>query len=68
MVPPEILGVVMFLAAAAGMLLLAFGGRDFALLAAVIAGFGIGAEIDLMAFPTSRHFGLQRHGVAYGGI
>jgi MFS family permease len=64
----ELLGVILFLVAAGGMLLLAFGGKDFALVAAVIAGFGIGAEIDIMAFLTGKYFGLRRYGVAYGSI
>ncbi|MDP3736439.1 MAG: MFS transporter [Hyphomonadaceae bacterium] len=64
----EHLGAVLFLFCAAGMLLLAFGGREFALLAAIVAGFGVGAEIDLMAFLVGKHFGLQRYGAVYGGI
>jgi MFS family permease len=36
------------------------------ILGAVLCGMGIGAEVDLMAFFTSRYFGLRAYGKIYG--
>lgn len=56
-----------FLASAAGIGLLAVnptGGTAF--LAAVLVGLSIGAEIDLLAYLTTRYFGLRNFGAVYG--
>jgi len=56
-----------FLLSAAGFALLAFGdGAPSMFAAACLLGLSIGAEIDLLAFLSSRYFGLRRFGTAYG--
>lgn len=56
-----------FLASALGMVLLAGGATGApAYLAAVCVGLSIGAEIDLLAYLTSRYFGLASFGQLYG--
>ncbi len=39
-----------------------------AVVAAVLLGLGIGAEGDIMAYLTSRYFGIAHYGVVYGCI
>lgn len=59
--------LLFFLASAAGIGLLAVnptGGTAF--LAAVLVGLSIGAEIDLLAYLTTRYFGLLNFGAVYG--
>ena len=59
--------LLFFLASAAGIAILAAGGSGaWAFLAAVFVGFSIGAELDLMAFLTTRYFGLKHFGAVYG--
>jgi MFS family permease len=36
------------------------------MVATVLVGLSIGAEIDLLAYLASRYFGLQRFGLNYG--
>lgn len=56
-----------FLLSSAGFAIFAAGAIDTpAYLAAVLIGFSIGAEIDLLAFLTGRYFGLLNFGVIYG--
>ena len=59
---------VIFVIAAGGCLLLAYGGAEHARLAAFLIGFALGAEVDLMAFMVSRYFGLRHYGFLYGTI
>jgi MFS family permease len=47
-------------------LLLAGSAGKIALLAAFLVGLGMGAEGDIIAFLTSRYFGLRAMGIAYG--
>lgn len=59
--------LLFFLASAAGIGLLAVnpsGGTAF--LAAILVGLSIGAEIDLLAYLTTRYFGLRNFGAVYG--
>lgn len=49
--------VPLFLAAGAGCFLLLWGGATVAPLTALLIGIGFGAEIDLMAYLSSRYFG-----------
>jgi len=50
-----------------GIAILASGAGGFApFLGAIACGLGIGAEIDLMAFFTSRYFGLRDYAKLYG--
>jgi MFS family permease len=39
-----------------------------AMLAAVLLGIGIGAEVDIMAFLLGRYFGLSHYGAVYGTL
>src|SRR5436305_1955353 len=58
---------IIFGCAAAGMGLLRLAtSQDFAFLAAFAIGLGLGAETDIMAYLTSRYFGLRSFGVIYG--
>ena len=59
--------LVFFLMSAAGIGILAAGSSGpGAFLAAVCVGLSIGAELDLMAFLTTRYFGLKHFGTVYG--
>jgi MFS family permease len=51
----------------AGILLLGFGhGDTLPFAGAFLIGIGVGGEIDLIAFLTSRYFGLRSFGALYG--
>lgn len=60
--------VPLFLVAALGCLLLLWAGPGAAALTAVLIGVGFGAEIDLMAYLTSRYFGARKFGTHYSVI
>jgi MFS family permease len=60
------IGAITFAGAALGTLIFATGGVDFILLTVILVGFAIGAEIDLIAFLTSRYFGMKNYGAIYG--
>ena len=61
------LGLVCFLLSAIGMAMFASDVTGFSVyIAAVLVGFSIGAEIDLLAFMTSRYFGLKNFGEIFG--
>ena len=50
-----------------GIALLASGaGGGVPLVGAVLCGLGVGAEVDLMAFFTSRYFGIRDYAKIYG--
>ena len=53
---------------ASGCALLADAGVVVAPLAAFLIGFALGAEVDLLAFLTSRYFGLRHYGFLYATI
>lgn len=56
-----------FVLSAIGIGILATGVTDYRVyIAAVLIGFSIGAEIDLLAFMTGRYFGLKHFGRIYG--
>lgn len=57
--------VPLFLAAAAGCLLLLWAGPGAAALTALLIGIGFGAEIDLIGYLSSRYFGPRAFGVLY---
>ena len=42
--------------------------ESMALLAAVLIGLAAGAELDLLAYLTSRYFGVRHYGAVFGGI
>ena len=66
--PAYAITALLFLAAAAGLLILGLGGLRFAVPGALITGFAIGAEVDLIAFLVARHFSPLAYGKAYGAI
>ena len=60
---------VIFGCAAAGMGLLRIAGsQGIAFVAAFCIGLGLGAEVDVMAYLTSRYFGLRSFGAIYGFV
>jgi MFS family permease len=59
--------VVFFIIPMVGIALLASGAAGgVPLLGAVLCGLGVGAEVDLMAFFTSRYFGMREYAKIYG--
>jgi len=51
----------------ASVLMLGFDGSMMtAFFIAGVIGLGIGAEVDVVAYLTSRYFGLRRYGVLFG--
>ena len=59
--------MLLFSGVAVGISLLWSGvGGSFPLLAAFLVGLGMGAEADIIAYLTSRYFGLRSFGVIYG--
>lgn len=55
----------LFLLTAFGVLLLAWGGPEFAPVTALLLGLSFGAEADLIAFFCGHHFGLRNYGFLY---
>jgi MFS family permease len=63
----SLVAICFFIVPMCGIALLASGATGFVpILGAVLCGMGIGAEVDLMAFFTSRYFGLKAYGKIYG--
>ncbi len=54
-----------FVLTAGGCALLAASGASQAPIAAFLIGFALGAEVDLLAYLTSRYFGLRYYGFLY---
>ena len=66
----SLVGAGAFILPALGSILLLFGG-DAALpqaAAAVLIGLTLGAEVDVIVYLTTRHFGLKHFGALYGGL
>jgi predicted MFS family arabinose efflux permease len=64
------IGGMVFLLPVLSALLLLFG-RDFAAtpaLVAILLGFTLGAEVDVIVYLTTRFFGLKNFGALYGGL
>jgi MFS family permease len=60
---------VLFAAVAIGIALLGLGHAIWSVCtAAVLVGLGIGAEVDIVAYLTSRYFGLRFYGAIFGWI
>lgn len=56
-------------AVVASLLLLAWGGDSTTqMLAAIFLGLTLGAEVDVVAYLASRHFGLRNFGSLYGAL
>ncbi|MCK9543608.1 MAG: MFS transporter, partial [Novosphingobium sp.] len=64
---PLVSGVAFAIPLFGCLLMLGFDGTmTLALIGAAIIGLGMGAEVDVVAFMTSRYFGLKRYGVLFG--
>jgi predicted MFS family arabinose efflux permease len=63
-----LIGTILFAVSALGCLLLASGGHDGLRAVAAVIAFGLagGAEVHLLAFLTSRYFGMRAYGQIYG--
>jgi MFS family permease len=63
-------GAAIFLLPVAGCLLLITGGSGWATtaVAAALIGLTLGAEVDVLVYLTTRHFGLKNFGALYGGM
>jgi MFS family permease len=60
---------LLFAAVAIGIAFLGLGHAIWsACIAAVLVGLGIGAEVDIIAYLTSRYFGLRSYGAIFGWI
>jgi MFS family permease len=60
---------LLFSAVAVGIGCLTLGhGISSALVAALLVGLGIGAEVDIIAYLTSRYFGLRSYGAIFGSM
>lgn len=58
-----------FAAVAVGIAILTLSyGISSALVAAPLVGLGLGAEVDIIAYLTSRYFGLRSYGAIFGSI
>ena len=57
-----------FAVTAGGCALLATDGASQAPIAAFLIGFALGAEVDLLAYLTSRYFGLRHYGFLYAMV
>ena len=61
------LAMVCILISTVGVIILSTGAAgQLAFLAAILLGFSIGAELDLLAYLTTRYFGLGSFGMVYG--
>lgn len=61
--------VVLFPMITCALLLLADGGStEFVIPAAVVLGLALGAELDVIAYLTARHFGTARYGTIFGTV
>ena len=60
---------LLFAAVAIGIAFLGLGHTIWsAFIAALLVGLGIGAEVDIIAYLTSRYFGLRSYGAIFGWI
>ena len=66
----SVVGGIIFLLPVAGCLVLITSGSSIAgaTLAAVLIGLTLGAEVDVIVYLTTRHFGLKSFGALYGGL
>ena len=51
---------------AVGAAILIIFGADAGIISAIFIGFALGAEVDLIAYFTSRYFGMRAHGTIFG--
>ena len=64
--PANLVTMATLLLASAGALLLYTFGLQFAPAAVMLLGLAAGAEVDLVAYLCSRHFGTRSYGAIYG--
>jgi MFS family permease len=66
----SLVGAAVFLLPALASLLLIFAGNSMSVpgVAAILIGLTLGAEIDVIAYLTTKHFGLKSFGALYGGL
>jgi MFS family permease len=62
------LASILFAVSASGIGLLWLGNRPAAFAGAFLVGLGLGAEIDLIPYMTSRYFGLRDFGKVYSSL
>lgn len=67
---PSLVGASIFLLPVAGCVILMTSGAGAigAAGAAILIGLTLGAEVDVVVFLTTRHFGLKNFGALYGGL
>jgi MFS family permease len=63
---PHVASLVFCFTAAGISLLWISHAQELGLIAAFLIGMGVGAEVDIMAYLTSRYFGLRFFGAVYG--
>ncbi|MCT2398310.1 MFS transporter [Novosphingobium mangrovi (ex Huang et al. 2023)] len=68
--PASLVGAAVFMLPVAGCLLLLFFGTTYVgmVMASALIGLTLGAEIDVVVFLLTRHFGLKNFGGLYGGV
>jgi MFS family permease len=62
------LASILFAVAASGIALLSLGSGPAVFAGAFLVGLGLGAEVDLMPYLTSRYFGLVDFGKVYSSV
>lgn len=68
--PGSLVGAAVFLLPAVGCVLLLLGGDTVMAqaVAAALIGLTLGAEVDVIVYLTTQHFGLRNFGGLYGGL
>lgn len=68
--PASLVGAAVFMLPVAGCLLLLLGGGSLVAMgtASALIGLTLGAEIDVVVYLLTRHFGLKNFGGLYGGL
>jgi MFS family permease len=64
--PAPFVTVVLLMMGASGIAMLGIGGLGFGLVAVILIGLLLGAELDLLAYLASRLFGQKAFGAIYG--
>jgi MFS family permease len=65
-IPAQPVAALCFAVPALGCYLLMGGGHGPAMVAVILVGVALGAELDLIAFFASRYFGMKNYGRIYG--
>lgn len=64
----SLVGALIFLLPVGASLFLIIFGSGGAAAAAILIGLTLGAEVDVVVYLTTRHFGLKSFGALYGGL